>query len=86
MSDSADPTGVQDKQSSVPLQGIVKAGVCAHTDAHKIARDFGVTVEGVAELTDHPIVRTQEGLQSRSLASESPLPFPYSARQEGLQS
>ncbi len=52
-------------------QGILKAGVCARTDAHKVARDFGVTVEGVAELTDHPVVRAQEGLQSRSLASKS---------------
>jgi len=47
-----------------------------------------VAVEGVAELTDHPIVRTQEGLQSRSLASKYPPPSPFLPylHQEALQS
>ena len=48
---------------------IAKAGVCARADAHKVGMDFELEVQGVAELTDHPIVRAEETLRSRSLAS-----------------
>lgn len=52
-------------------QGIAKAGVCARADAHKVGRDFDIELQGIEELTDHPVVRADETIVSRSLASES---------------
>ena len=53
------------------MQAIAKAGVCARTDACKVGQDFDIEVQGIAELTDHPVVRTDGALMSRSLASKS---------------
>ena len=51
----------------------MKAGVCARADAHKVGRDFDIELQGIEELTDHPVVRADDTLVSRSLASESAL-------------
>ena len=50
-------------------QDIVKAGVCARADAHKVGRDFDMELQGIEELTDHPVVRADDVIVSRSLAS-----------------
>lgn len=42
----------------------------ARADAHKVGMDFDIEIQGVAELSDHPVVRADETLQSRSLASK----------------
>lgn len=56
------------------VQGIAKAGVNARLDAHKMLRDLNVGVEGVVELTAHPVALADLQHQSRSLASEGSSP------------
>lgn len=51
------------------LQTILKAGVNAGGDAHKIFRDFGIQVKGVTELMSHNVVQAETIRRSRSLAS-----------------
>lgn len=65
----------------VLLQTIFKAGVCARGDAHKVSKDFDIEVQGIAELTDHPIVRADQALLSRSLASKLATAAPLVATQ-----
>jgi hypothetical protein len=61
--------------------GVAKAGVCAHNDAHKVTRDFGLTPAGVVDCSELAARRlfppqrwSLAALVSRLLARQLPKP------------